>query len=38
MKKIIKKINHGKGITFSPEEQEIYELEVGDIIELEIQK
>lgn len=38
MKKQIKQIGNSKGITFSPEELRIYELKVGNVIDLEIYK
>ena len=36
MKKEIKNIGNSIGLTFSPEERRIYELEVGKIIDIEI--
>jgi hypothetical protein len=36
MKKILKNISNSLCITFSKEERTIYQLEAGDIIEIEI--
>lgn len=38
MKKIIKKYGNAKVIRLSPDELKIYELETGDIIEIDIKK
>ena len=38
MKKIIKRLNNSVGITFNKEERKIYDLEIDDIIEIEIER
>jgi len=38
MKKIIKKIGDSIGLIFDREERTIFDLEVGDIIDIEIKK
>ena len=38
MKKLIKKIGTSTGITFSAEEKQIFEIEEGVIIDIEIKK
>lgn len=36
MKKIIKKIGNSVGITFTKEEQHIYEIKVGEVFDVEL--
>jgi len=36
MKKIIKKYGNTLVVTFNREEQEIYELDIGDIVDIEM--
>ncbi len=38
MKKKIKKVGTSLGLYFTKEETQIYDLEVGDIVEIEINK
>ena len=38
MKKQIKKIGNSRGITFSKEEQEVYDIKVNDVFDIEMTK
>lgn len=38
MKKLVKLLTHSKGIIFTKEEQSIYGIDVGDVIEIEIKE
>jgi antitoxin component of MazEF toxin-antitoxin module len=38
MIKEIKQLGNSQGITFSPEEKRIYDLNLGDVIEVEVVK
>ncbi len=38
MKKQIKKIGNSRGITFSKEEQKVYDIKVNDVFDIEMTK